>query len=83
MNGDEIFECGYEEEKTDENTGERKMVKCSMRYKSQRGRIVHIKEQHDRVRHMCPLLTCQKVYTRKMEMRKHFSKKHPSLNFDT
>jgi hypothetical protein len=75
------YVCNVEEMKTDEN-GFNKMVKCNMTYKQARGRIVHIQEYHDKVKFTCPALTCQRVYSRKWEMRKHFNRAHPEKNFE-
>lgn len=81
MDGD-LYVCGFEEEKIDEISGEKLIVKCQMKYKQPRGRIVHIKEYHEKIRFVCPVLVCQKIYTRKLEMRKHFYKNHPKLDLE-
>ena len=73
--------CGFEEETMDLQ-GNRVVSKCKMKYKQSKGRLVHIKEFHEKIRFTCPLLTCQRVYTRKWDMRKHFDKYHPELNFN-
>ena len=30
---------------------------------------------------VCPLLTCQKIYSRMLDLRKHFAKHHPGLDY--
>lgn len=76
-----LIVCGYEETKIDEK-GNTYIVRCPNRYKSQKGRLNHIKEYHQKIRHFCPAEGCDKVYTRKAEMRKHFMKSHTGLEFE-
>lgn len=51
------FICGYEEEITDQY-GNRVITKCKMKYKQAKGRLVHIKEYHEKIKFTCPLLSC-------------------------